>query len=128
MNSRWTISRIEGAPRRVFEHWQVLEVAPTGPCHVPLSGQRFLVFAGCTDHHESIQFSPEIVHFDPTRILGADAQGNVYGLGRSCGFTALMDKRASDSFWKSTLRPKDITSVIVAMVGSQMHSPRNSQP
>jgi hypothetical protein len=119
MNPSWTISRIEGAPRRIFEHWQVLEVAPTGPCHVPLPGPRFLTFSGCTDLHEIIQFSPEIVMFDPTRMVGASDLGEVYGLGYSRGFTALMVNRAKRGFWPSTLRPRDITSTVVAMTGSQ---------
>lgn len=126
MNPTWTISRIDGAPRRVLEHWLVLEVAPTGPCHVPLPGPRFLTFFGCTDHQEIIEFSPEIELFDPTRMLGASAQGAVYGLGRSCGFTAQMVSRAKKSFWKSTLRPRDITSTVIAMAGSQMHRPSTS--
>ena len=118
MNLSWKIERIDAAPRCVLEHWQVLEVAPTGPCHTPLSGRRFLTFAGCTDHREIILFSPEIVLFDPTRMLGASAQGDAYGLGHYWGFTTLMAKCANRSFWKSTLRPIDITPKVIAMVSS----------
>jgi hypothetical protein len=85
-----------------------------------------LTFAGCTDHYGIIQFSPEIVAFDPTRMLGVSAQGDVYGLGSSWGFTAQMSKSASRSFWKSTLSPRDITSTVIAMAGRQMHSPNIS--
>ncbi|MBK1683116.1 hypothetical protein CKO18_05940 [Rhodoferax fermentans] len=119
MNLSWEIERIDAAPRFVLEHWQVLEVAPTGPCHTPLPGRRFLTFAGCTDHREIIQLSPEIVLFDPTRMLGVSAQGDAYGLGYSCGFTVLMVNQAKKSFWRSTLRPRDVTSTVIAMTGSQ---------
>lgn len=128
MNLYWEIERIDGAPRFVFKHWQVLEVSPTGPCHTPIPGPRFLTFAGCLDHRETIQFSPEIVLFDPTRMLGTSSQGIVYGLGHAWGFTELMAKRASRGFWKSTLRPRDVTDVVIAMSGGEMQPARNSKP
>lgn len=128
MNLSWKIERIDAAPGKVLQHWQVLEVSPTGPCHTPLPGPRFLTFAGCTDHREIIEFSPEIVLFDPIRMLGTSSQGIVYGLGHARGFTALMVKIASRSFWKSTLRPRDVTDVVFAMSGGEMQPVRNSQP
>jgi hypothetical protein len=128
MNLPWEIQRIDATPRCVLEHWQVLEVSPTGACHVPLPGPRFVTFAGCTDHYEIIEFSPEIVVFDPTRMLGVSAQGDVYGLGSSWGFTALMSKSASRSFWKSTLRPRDVTNVVIAMSVGEMQPARNTKP
>jgi hypothetical protein len=49
-------------------------------------------------------------------MVGVSAQGDAYGLGHYWGFTTLMAKYANRSFWKSTLRPKDITPEVIAMV------------
>jgi hypothetical protein len=92
-----------------------------------MPGPRFLAFAGCTDHYEIIKFSQEIVSFDPTRMVGACADGTVYGLGNFCGFTRGMTEKAKRSFWKSTLRPLDVSSEVLSIAGSRFQYAANAK-
>lgn len=119
MAQKWNISRIEGEPKYVLEHWQVLDVLPTGPCHFPAHGPRYLIFAGCSDRSETLHLSQEIVSFDPTRRAGIALDGMIYQLGRIHGFTQFMTTNARRGFWAYSHKPRDITAQVLSMLGGQ---------
>jgi hypothetical protein len=117
MAQNLNISRIEGEPRYVLERWQVLDVLPTGPCHSPAHGARYLIFAGCTDRDEILHLSKEIVSFDPTRRVGITVFGWIYQLGMSHGFSKSMAINARRGFWFYSHKPLDLTDQILPMLG-----------
>lgn len=119
MAQQWNISRIEGEPKCILEHWQVLDVLPTGPCHFPAAGPRYVVFAGCTDRSEILHLSREIVRFDSTRRAGLTVDGGIYELGRIYGFSKSMAINASRGFWAYSHKPRDITAQVLSMLGGQ---------
>lgn len=118
MAIKLNISRIEGDPKYILQNWQVLDVLPTGPCHSPASGPRYLIFAGCIDRSGVLHRTGEIVSLDPTRRLGIALDGTIYQLGRIHGFSKTMVSRARCGFWAYSHKPRDLTAQVLPMLCS----------
>lgn len=117
MTLKLNISRIEGDPKYILQNWQVLDVLPTGPCHFPATGPRYLIFVGCTDRTGILHRTEEIVSLDPTRRAGITFNGTIYQLGQIHGFSKSMANSASRGFWTYSHKPRDLTAQVLSMLG-----------
>ena len=118
MAQKLNISRIESDPKYILQNWQVMDVLPTGPCHFPADGPRYLIFAGCTDRSGVLHISQEILSIDPTRRLGITLEGTIYQLGRIHGFSKSMKSSALRGFWPYSHKPRDLTAQVLPMLSS----------